>query len=164
MRRRMIVVALMTVAAIQVVQAQAIAVRFQHAETALAVRRAVDGAARRLKIHECESLLVLFHDQSGRSLSVNLPPSLGLIDYLRAVRFIDGSGNARCASRDVLAFAIPLVHIVYVCARRFAEVSRATPAYADVIVIHELLHTLGLGENPPASQEITAAVISRCSQ
>ena len=30
------------------------------------------------------------------------------------------------------------------------------------VVIHEELHSLGLGENPPSSQEITRRVESRC--
>jgi hypothetical protein len=30
------------------------------------------------------------------------------------------------------------------------------------MVIHEILHTLGLGENPPTSIEITQRVESRC--
>jgi hypothetical protein len=29
-------------------------------------------------------------------------------------------------------------------------------------VIHETLHTLGLGENPPSSAEIDSAVARRC--
>ena len=29
-------------------------------------------------------------------------------------------------------------------------------------MIHEFLHTLGLGENPPTSQEITERVSNRC--
>jgi hypothetical protein len=31
-----------------------------------------------------------------------------------------------------------------------------------MIVIHELLHALGLGENPPLSVEITGQVMRRC--
>jgi hypothetical protein len=38
------------------------------------------------------------------------------------------------------------------------------PGYAAVIVIHEALHTLGLPENPPTSEEITARVRERCSK
>jgi hypothetical protein len=33
---------------------------------------------------------------------------------------------------------------------------------AEFIVIHELLHTLGLGENPPTPQDITRRVKARC--
>jgi hypothetical protein len=37
------------------------------------------------------------------------------------------------------------------------------PAGVEMIVIHELLHVLGLGENPPTSEAITARVVARCS-
>jgi hypothetical protein len=30
------------------------------------------------------------------------------------------------------------------------------------LIIHEMLHTLGLGENPPSSREITQRVTERC--
>jgi hypothetical protein len=33
---------------------------------------------------------------------------------------------------------------------------------AEAVVIHEVLHTLGLQENPPTSEQITAAVERRC--
>jgi hypothetical protein len=33
---------------------------------------------------------------------------------------------------------------------------------AEIILIHEFLHTLGLGENPPTSDAITARVSIRC--
>jgi len=34
---------------------------------------------------------------------------------------------------------------------------------AELIVIHEFLHSLGLGENPQTSVEITARVKARCA-
>ena len=36
------------------------------------------------------------------------------------------------------------------------------PRLAEALVIHEMLHTLGLGENPPTSTEITKRVEGRC--
>jgi hypothetical protein len=33
---------------------------------------------------------------------------------------------------------------------------------AEAVIIHEMLHTLGLGENPPSSTEITFRVLNRC--
>jgi hypothetical protein len=32
----------------------------------------------------------------------------------------------------------------------------------EIIIIHEVLHTLGLRENPPSSEEITRQVTRRC--
>ena len=34
---------------------------------------------------------------------------------------------------------------------------------AEIIIIHEFLHSLGLGENPPSSAEITKQVQTRCA-
>jgi hypothetical protein len=36
------------------------------------------------------------------------------------------------------------------------------PTLAEAMVIHEMLHTLGLGENPPTTFEITDRVMARC--
>ena len=35
-------------------------------------------------------------------------------------------------------------------------------AFIEIIVIHEFLHALGLGESPPSSQAITEQVAVRC--
>jgi hypothetical protein len=55
--------------------------------------------------------------------------------------------------------------VVYVC-KAFAEVALRQPAVAEAMLIHEVLHTLGLGEAPmpgqPTSLEITQRVQSRC--
>ena len=32
----------------------------------------------------------------------------------------------------------------------------------EILLIHELLHSLGLGENPPTSAQITNTVMARC--
>jgi hypothetical protein len=42
------------------------------------------------------------------------------------------------------------------------RLAAAEPGRAEAIVIHEVLHSLGLGENPPSSEDITAAVERRC--
>jgi hypothetical protein len=34
--------------------------------------------------------------------------------------------------------------------------------HAEALLIHEMLHSLGLGENPPTSHQITARVRARC--
>jgi len=45
---------------------------------------------------------------------------------------------------------------------RFSSVQLRDPSYAEAMVIHEMLHTLGLGENPPTTFEITDKVRGRC--
>jgi hypothetical protein len=51
---------------------------------------------------------------------------------------------------------------VFVCAQQFVAAARRDPMVADAALIHESLHSLGLGENPPSSSEITSRVISAC--
>ena len=51
-----------------------------------------------------------------------------------------------------------------VCGARFVETQFSDPGFAAALVIHEELHVLGLGENPPSAREITARVVARCGR
>jgi hypothetical protein len=82
--------------------------------------------------------------------------------HLDSLLFRDGSTRPRCASQAILAFTHVGSDTIFVCASQFTRVSDRDPAAADVVLIHEALHTLGLGENPPSSREITARVLERC--
>jgi hypothetical protein len=62
----------------------------------------------------------------------------------------------------VLAWTSPGSRAVLVCSRQFATWQRANVGYTANIVIHEALHTLGLGERPPTPAQITARVTERC--
>jgi hypothetical protein len=48
---------------------------------------------------------------------------------------------------------------VFVCIAPFAE---QRPGIRENTLIHEMLHSLGLGENPPSSGEINGQVMRRC--
>jgi len=74
---------------------------------------------------------------------------------------VDGSSQALCRKTKTALVASPGVRRVFVC-RTFAEVQLRQPGVAESMVIHEVLHTLGLGENPPTSIEITQRVEARC--
>jgi hypothetical protein len=129
---------------------------------AAAVERARDGAARRLEDAECRRVFSDFHDAQGRTLEQNLAEwAMDPAEYLRIVPFADGSGEPLCRRGDVMLVSMPNVPRVIVCPR-FAEVERLRPGAAPIMVIHEMLHTLGLGENPPTSAEITRRVEARC--
>ena len=123
--------------------------------------RALDGAALKLTQPECQSVFGVFRDASGTPLSERLA-ALGLTagEYLRFVVFVDGAGHHRC--RDEWAYTNPGSRVVFVCSRRFEIGWRNDPDHAEASIIHEVLHTLGLGENPPASAEITAVVRGAC--
>jgi hypothetical protein len=129
------------------------------------LRESLVEAARRLSDSRCQDILGDFTDESGRTLRANLH-DLGqsMPGYLGLVLFYDGSTTEPCADERVLAWTSPGGRAVRVCPRQFAYWQRVNPGYAASIVIHEALHTLGLGESPPAPAAITARVIERCGR
>jgi hypothetical protein len=126
------------------------------------VRLAVHGAARRLAEPSCAAVLGDFHDPAGRDLRQRLAElDVDPASYARMVLFYDGSSDAPCRRPRVYAFTAPGSRVVRTCPTLGALVASA-PEQAEAIVIHEMLHTLGLEENPPASADITTAVERRC--
>jgi hypothetical protein len=128
-----------------------------------AVRWAVAGARRRLEQPACQSLFSEFSDASGRTLQSNLD-ALGHsgADHLGLIVFADGSDRQRCKVAGPLAFTTAGSAVVYVCGRVFRDMAKRDPRLVQAILIHEMLHTLGLGENPPSSLEITKRVLAAC--
>jgi hypothetical protein len=126
------------------------------------VRRSVHGAARRLAEPSCEAVLGDFRDAAGRALRDRLGETgLDAPSYARMVLFYDGSNEGPCRRPRVHAFTAPGSRIVRVCPS-LGRLAAKEPGRAESIVIHEILHTLGLAENPPTSEDITAAVERRC--
>ncbi len=129
---------------------------------ASAVARAREGAARRLEDARCRQVFSDFRDALGRTIERNLAAwGMSPAEYLRMLPFVDGSGEALCHRGKVMLASNPNVPRVVVCPG-FTRVQRDEPATAEMLAIHEVLHTLGLGENPPSSAEITAQVVRRC--
>jgi hypothetical protein len=128
-----------------------------------AVSRALDGAAERLNTPQCQVLLSEFADRRGRPLRDRLVDlNLDLNDYLRALIFEDGERQRRCSEQGVLAFTTIGGRTIFVCGRTFARAWRQDRAEVRATVIHEWLHTLGLGENPPTPRQITYRVKQVC--
>jgi hypothetical protein len=134
------------------------------------VERVRARAAARLDEPECGKVLTDFKDGGGRTLESNLQP-LGISPsrYLLQLSFLDGSRLPACRPLAVIMAVTPGVPRVFVCpaglGRLNARLSRnefESGLLAEVIVIHEMLHTLGLGENPPSTFEITERVRQRC--
>jgi len=127
------------------------------------VRAAVAGAARRLARSQCSALLDEFQDGRGRPLRRQLADlQLDAASYARLVLFYDGSNEPQCRRRRaLLAYTAPGFRYVRVCPA-LATLRRSDPREAEFVVIHEILHTLGLAENPPTHEQITARVRSRC--
>jgi len=130
---------------------------------AAALEGAVAGAARRLARPECRRIFLEFHDAAGTPLQEHLE-ALGLApaEYLRHVVFVDGRGRRTCRRGEVIAVTAPGSRVVYVCGRAFHELAARDRVRAEIVVLHETLHTLGLGEDPPTSLEITRRVAERC--
>jgi hypothetical protein len=78
------------------------------------------------------------------------------------IRFVDGSRSRRCESTPTYAFTARGSLVVYVCPRHLSHAILREPVRAEAVIIHELLHTLGLGEDPPPSSYIQARVEWRC--
>ena len=48
------------------------------------------------------------------------------------------------------------------CGRQFVFVDGNNPGQTEEFVIHEALHPLGPGENPPSPKKITARILAMC--
>ncbi|HUL78522.1 MAG TPA: hypothetical protein VL691_14760 [Vicinamibacteria bacterium] len=127
---------------------------------ALDVSRAARDAIRKLQEPGCQRLLDDFTAREGRPLRETLGNStpeayfVGLV--LRNGEIPVGSGH--CASPGAAAFTTNGA-AVFVCGTSFQRLGRGARANA---LIHEMLHTLGLRENPPSSAEISRRVALRC--
>jgi hypothetical protein len=138
-------------------------VRLRHSRDGFAVGQAVQGAHRRLADPRCQAVLSDFSLPSGRSLQEVLDEQgqTGQ-SFLRLLLFYDGTEVPRCRKPGVLAFTQPGSRVIYICSAWFREAFELNPAKVEAVIIHEALHSLGLGENPPRSQDITSQVMARC--
>ena len=128
-----------------------------------ALVRSLSGAAEWLEAAKCQELLSEFTDLRGRPLKERLAElGVTLAAYLRIVVFEDGERHRPCEPPGVLAFTSPNSRIVQVCGRAFARAWKREPEEGRAAIIHEVLHSLGLGENPPAPRDITYRVKQLC--
>jgi hypothetical protein len=120
-------------------------------------------AARWLRRDPCLRLLSEFRDPAGRPLSHRLEGiGLSADRYLARLVVVDGDRKTICQSSRVLAGTRPGSPEIAFCGRRFAQTQMMDRDLAAAVVIHEELHSLGLGENPPPPEEITERVLERC--
>jgi hypothetical protein len=128
-----------------------------------AAKDALDLGWKRLAQTNCADLLSAFTDVSGRPLEERLRVlAVDPQTYLTMVVFIDGSRDQPCMI-GVLASTVPGSRVVRVCVEELKRMWRENPEHVVASFIHEMLHTLGLGENPPTSAEITHRVLAACS-
>ncbi len=131
--------------------------------TEWSLRQVIDGAHEWLANASCGVVFSDFADPSGKLLA-DVLAERGLTDQeqLGRLGFYDGSDSRQCRVPGVAFMTSPGYALVFVCPREFRRVSHDTPREARAMVIHEVLHTLGLRENPPAPHEITERVLQRC--
>ena len=127
--------------------------------------RAILEAQTRLDGAVCRGVFSDFQTEDGRTLQETLDAAgASGGQYLASLVFFDGSGRRTCEDRGTLASTSPNSRVIYVCGSQFLGVLRGDPGLAAALLIHEELHSLGLGENPPTSKHITARVIERCGR
>jgi hypothetical protein len=111
-------------------------VRFRDKSASQHVQRALDGARLRLKNLSCPMVLSDFTDLSGQPLAAVLRERGETGEsYLRSMLFYDGSRYPNCRHGRTMAFTTPGSRVVFICT---AEFSRASPAYAEATLIHEM--------------------------
>jgi hypothetical protein len=126
-----------------------------------AVARGILGAARRLERPECQVLLDEFADASGRPLRAVLAGmDARAAEYLRWVYFHDADPTT-CGGLTLVHTTVGS-RVIRVCGRKFERAMADNALHAEAVIIHEMLHSLGLGENPPTSYHITERVLARC--
>jgi hypothetical protein len=110
----------------------------------------------------CRQIFSEFSDAEGRTLQEKLD-ELGQTpaEYLATVHFLNGEVQPLCRRSTVQMVTTGTSRYVYVCPQ-FRGFQDRRPELASVLVIHEALHTLGLGENPPTPMEITSRIFARC--
>jgi hypothetical protein len=134
------------------------------------VQRVRTRAAALLDDPGCGKVLTDFKDGQGRTLDSNLQPlGVSASRYLLDLPFVDGSRLPVCRKLSVMMAVTPGVPRVFVCPdglgrvnSRLSRVEFQSGSLAEAMVIHEMLHTLGLGENPPSTLEITERIRERC--
>ena len=130
----------------------------------LAVGQAIRGAALKLASAECEGLLDEFADVQGRPLRAALEThGLDATTFLDQVFFYDAPPQA-CEGLTLAGSHLVGSRVIRVCGRRFARAWAESSSHAEAVIIHEMLHALGLGENPPSSAYITERVMARCGR
>ena len=127
-----------------------------------AVRGAIDLALAKLARPGCGDIYGDFelpHGETPRKVLDRM--GIGPDELLERLVFIDGTSDRGCRSGLAGLITTPGSHVISVCPR-FIELQLRNPDLAASLVIHESLHVLGLGENPPSSNDITQRVQRRC--
>jgi hypothetical protein len=126
------------------------------------VRRAVDLALAKLAAPGCAEVYDDFQLPRGGTPRTALDKmGIGPMQLLERLVFFDGSAERGCRQGRAMLRSTPGSFVILVCPG-FARLQLENPDLAASLIIHESLHALGLGEDPPTSAEITRRVERRC--
>jgi hypothetical protein len=126
------------------------------------VRRAIDLALAKLAWPGCPSVYEAFELPNGGTPRSELDRiGIGPEEWLESLVFIDGSRDPVCRIGRAALTTTPGSQVIRVCPG-FARFQLQDPGRSASLIIHESLHALGLGENPPSSSEITQHVERQC--
>ena len=127
------------------------------------MNRVVEATAARLARSSCQKVLFDFVDEQGVPLGTKLTATgRNPVEAFAALRFVNKPLAPQCRTDKRLAFTFPGSQVIYVCSLKLRNESIRSSVRMELILIHEFLHSLGLGENPPTSQYITTRVAVRC--
>ena len=127
------------------------------------MKRVVEAGAARLGRCGCQKVLFDFVDEHGVPLGTRLAATgRNPVEAFTALRIVNKPLAPQCRTSKRLAFTFPGSQVIYVCSLKLRNESIRNSVRTELILIHEFLHSLGLGENPPTSQAITEQVVVRC--
>lgn len=127
------------------------------------VAEAVAEAAARLDTMPCALVLSDFVDtRTGRTLAENLAlTGRTASEHVLSRLFRRPSSVRPFGGRRVFAYTSPSSPVVFLCRDDLLRVQNQT-RLVTAVVIHEILHTLGLQEDSPSSAAVTERVLARC--
>ena len=126
------------------------------------VRRALDLALAALTSPGCAQVYADFELPKGGTPQGELDRmGIGPEEFLEMLVFTDGGREPVCRMGQAVLAMKPGTRLIFVCPR-FASFQLANARMSASVIIHESLHALGLGENPPSTNEITQRVERRC--
>ncbi len=127
------------------------------------IAEAVAEAAARLDTAPCALVLSDFVDsRTGLTLAENLAATgRTASEHVESLLFRGAPSLKPFPGRRVFAFTTPASPVVFLCRDDLLRVQNQR-RLVTAIVIHEVLHTLGLREDLPSSVAITERVLERC--
>ena len=127
------------------------------------IAEAVAEAGARLDAAPCALVLSDFVDsRTGLTLAENLAATgRTASEHVASLLFRSAPGLKPFPGRRVFAFTTPASPVVFLCRDDLLRVQNQRRLVTG-IVIHEVLHTLGLREDRPSSVAITERVLERC--